>query len=473
MDDWQESKHPRVKGGPTAGQFTSGGGGGAASLGAKAAKFAGTIPAGADPHTHLANKILGSPAQQNTDYHGVVAQAVKGIEKHPSAQHYVPALLAKLSEGLKLKAFAEQKKGNHADANKFMAKALQAHNLSGKPTNEFTGFMGAPAPAPKTAPAPAPAPAAASPAPPKAPESALLKALLAQTFEKMQANTGGKTMSQVGPLNFGKEMVKAAVQTSLPVQTIKNAMPTEALQAMTQQYGSVEIAYAKGMEYNAKKIEAEKGAAAAAEAQKKAQEAAKLAQEQAAAKAKAKQAEMVATFNSHQDKAKQHAMDVVGNFKGIGQQYAAQNPQLGLSVEDWSAIASYTDGTYGTLNESLRQGKMDLKWWAYAKTLDSALRKLPAHNGVTKRGASLPPEELARFEPGKVVEMHEFLSTTKHAEASFGSHKFTIHGQSGRDISKYSQHKSEGEVLFPYGTRFYVESKEQQGGVYHFVLREV
>lgn len=101
---------------------------------------------------------------------------------------------------------------------------------------------------------------------------------------------------------------------------------------------------------------------------------------------------------------------------------------------------------------------------------DSAgLDKMPPYQGTTYRKASLSPEQFALYKPGMVVEERGFTSTSKNKNVWSGSHQYTVHGKSGRDVQKISNYHNEAEVLFKSGTRFYVEKVEGN----HITLREL
>lgn len=139
------------------------------------------------------------------------------------------------------------------------------------------------------------------------------------------------------------------------------------------------------------------------------------------------------------------------------------------SAEAAIPIIAYSGSHYAALNAEVRKGVMSVEQYKFMKSLNSALDKLPAHEGVTYRKAPSNAVDLSLYQPGKVVEERGFTSTSKNKGTWHGDVQYTIHGKSGRDIQKLSSHPGEAEVLFKSGTRFYVESK--QGN--HIVLREL
>lgn len=140
-----------------------------------------------------------------------------------------------------------------------------------------------------------------------------------------------------------------------------------------------------------------------------------------------------------------------------------------LTPEEAVGVIAYTGSHYAALNDQLRKGQMTVPQYKLMKSINAGLDKMPAYEGVTYRKASLTPEQFALYKPGMVVEERGFTSTSKNQGVWSGSHHYTVHGKSGRDVQKISNHKNEAEVLFKSGTRFYVEKVEGN----HITLREL
>lgn len=140
-----------------------------------------------------------------------------------------------------------------------------------------------------------------------------------------------------------------------------------------------------------------------------------------------------------------------------------------LTPEGAVPIIAYSGSHYAQLNAEVRKGVMSVEQYKFMKSLNQALDKLPAYDGVTYRKAPSHSVDLSLYQPGKVVEERGFTSTSKNKGTWHGDVQYTIHGKSGRDIQSLSSHPGEAEVLFKSGARFYVESK--QGN--HIVLREL
>jgi hypothetical protein len=132
-----------------------------------------------------------------------------------------------------------------------------------------------------------------------------------------------------------------------------------------------------------------------------------------------------------------------------------------LSPQELSALADYTGLGHEDLNTALRDGSVDASQLARIEALNSALEKLPAHEGPVFRGTNLPPEVLAQYQPGAIVTESGFLSTSRdltvaQSEAFAGNVEFRIMSKSGRDISSLSVLPDEQEVLFHTDVPFYV-----------------
>ncbi|MEM6104971.1 ADP-ribosyltransferase [Mycobacterium sp. 050272] len=105
---------------------------------------------------------------------------------------------------------------------------------------------------------------------------------------------------------------------------------------------------------------------------------------------------------------------------------------------------------------------MDASIQARVDAVNRALDKLPIYDGVGVRGTNVPPEVLERYQPGRVVSESAFVSTSTDPAAARspafpGNTEFRILSTStGRDISAYSVHPGERELLFPSGSKFYI-----------------
>ncbi|WP_275952242.1 ADP-ribosyltransferase [Mycobacterium heckeshornense] len=135
-----------------------------------------------------------------------------------------------------------------------------------------------------------------------------------------------------------------------------------------------------------------------------------------------------------------------------------------LTPDDRSALADYTGTGYAELNSALRSDTVDAAQQARIDALNRALEKLPTYDGPVVRGTNLPPEVLARYQPGEVVTESAFTSTTTNpavalSPAFAGNVEFRILSSTGRDVSSFSMFPDEQEILFPPGTNFYVVNR--------------
>lgn len=195
--------------------------------------------------------------------------------------------------------------------------------------------------------------------------------------------------------------------------------------------------------------------------------------EASTAAAKQKAAALAASLPKDQSQALQALAEYLpdtGSWFKAGQTKLEKLPDLAkhISPPDCAAILAYTGSHFGQVNKQLREGQMDEGTYKYAAVLNRALKKMPKYDGVTRRGINVDQSVIDQYKPGMVIEERGFTSTSM-AKGFSGNLRLEVHGKSGRDVSKISNHKSEAEVLFPAGTRFKVESNK--GG--HVVLREV
>ncbi len=305
-----------------------------------------------------------------------------------------------------------------------------------------------------------------------------------ETLEKLMpgivAMASGEKPKPKVPQATPEELKKASKTTSLPMTAsspgggaiIKDfnekyagkPVEGEALNQKVQDY--------KDMQTAVKKADAEYAAATQAEkaaAQKKLQE---QAEAKAKAEKEAKQKELDAKFAADPElKTHYEAMEAMfgGGTASAGYLASAKaklvasglqekNPQI--RAEDVVPIVAYSGSHYVEVNNQLRSGKMTAKQYAFSKSLNAGLDKLPAHTKTTYRKASLTPEQASLYEPGFIIEERGFMSTSKSQKTWSGSHQFIVHGKGGRDISKLSSHPGEAEVLFKSGSRFEVVSKD-------------
>lgn len=124
-----------------------------------------------------------------------------------------------------------------------------------------------------------------------------------------------------------------------------------------------------------------------------------------------------------------------------------------------AAIRDYTDRAYQRMNEQLREGEVSGAIQRKVERLIEALEKLPDFHGDVYRGATIHDENvLAKYEDvGAEVLEDAFTSATKSPLKAFsGNVRFYLSSKHGKDISNWSVHPEEEEVLFKPGTPFKV-----------------
>jgi hypothetical protein len=181
------------------------------------------------------------------------------------------------------------------------------------------------------------------------------------------------------------------------------------------------------------------------------------------------------------------------------------HPKNGADVDDWAeAVAGRhptltpdevrniyrytTDAGYQEMNTYLRSPSSFSPGDA-ARIQDevdaavSGMSKLPAHDGVTFRGTTMPQHVLDQWkEVGNEVSDRAFWSTSTDYDVAQGFRNggnafVTVEGRSGVDVQPLSHYGLEAEILMPPGTRFEVRDSQQIGtgptSYWAFVGREV
>ncbi|MGA4792254.1 ADP-ribosyltransferase [Nocardia sp. AB354] len=154
----------------------------------------------------------------------------------------------------------------------------------------------------------------------------------------------------------------------------------------------------------------------------------------------------------------------------------------GWTGKDNDALLDYTTSGGRELNAALRDGRVEgsdaLKF--RVDNVNEALGKLPDYKGVVTRrvdSKEMPPDVLARYQPGKTVTEDGFTSTSRAPEGTPfpGDVEFQIFSKSGKDITEYAQpeYRREQEVLFRSGTPFDVTERFTDPATGHTVIRMV
>lgn len=165
-----------------------------------------------------------------------------------------------------------------------------------------------------------------------------------------------------------------------------------------------------------------------------------------------------------------HAASV---FKNAGGSYANVPPL------EAAAVRSYTGGGFVQINNALRAHEMTVAQHAYMSLANKGLDKLDDYEGPSERRTSISGQDLDRYQPGKVIREHGYMSSTKGGKGSSpfsGNVRFLIDGKTGKYVNPISKNSgSENEVLFKTGTHFLVTNRyqEKNTGITAIHMREV
>jgi hypothetical protein len=125
-------------------------------------------------------------------------------------------------------------------------------------------------------------------------------------------------------------------------------------------------------------------------------------------------------------------------------------------------VIGYTGSDYRMLNKALRSkdpGELQ-RLGPYIRAADQGLAALPNYEGLVYRGADLPPDIIAKYEPGKVVTEDAFTSTSYDSGQKFsGNVVFEILSHTGKQVEFLSQFSHEKEILLRPGTRLLIKDK--------------
>ncbi|MGY2121969.1 hypothetical protein ACW9HJ_11025 [Nocardia gipuzkoensis] len=148
-------------------------------------------------------------------------------------------------------------------------------------------------------------------------------------------------------------------------------------------------------------------------------------------------------------------------LKRMGQQATTPTRPASLSRAEVDAIADYSGSGHQYANLPLRAGRpLTPEQQRYVDTLNSALDKLPNHQGPVTRVTDLEPNELdkyyAAWRRNEGVTEDAFTSTSplrNGGNVRDGNVEFQYFSQTGKDVTQYSA-PGNPEVLFKTGTTF-------------------
>lgn len=151
---------------------------------------------------------------------------------------------------------------------------------------------------------------------------------------------------------------------------------------------------------------------------------------------------------------------------------------MNLSRNEQGAINRYISSESYKLNEKLRN-RLDLSptEQPLVNELDSALRKMPRHEGDVTRSLYFYNDEtlnsfMNRHQRGKIVQYDEYLSTTKGDVYNQDGQVqiYILDSKKGRDISRFNQ--NEQEILYERESKFLIKDVEEIQGTYHVLMEE-
>lgn len=140
------------------------------------------------------------------------------------------------------------------------------------------------------------------------------------------------------------------------------------------------------------------------------------------------------------------------------------------------AMEAYTGTCYSKINSALRGKNPALlkKCDAVVDLLEIALSNFPDYRGKVVRIVSPPADVLESLQPGKIIEDHAFMSTSRLENWDWnGAVKLHIVSKHGKNVEKMSSTPSEGEVLLRPGSRFKVTRRESAAMRTHIYLEEI
>ena len=167
------------------------------------------------------------------------------------------------------------------------------------------------------------------------------------------------------------------------------------------------------------------------------------------------------------------------NYKEWKEQYVKKD-ELGLTLNQKSAIMKYIGSDSYKINEALRNGTnltQDQKEWV--KLLDEALEKIPIYEGQVTRSLSFQlqgkealEEFLKLYNIGNEIEYPAYTSATiGEIYNPSGEVQLTIISKTARNITTLN--KGEQEVLFERGKKFKVVDRYDTSKIHYILMEEL
>jgi SPP1 gp7 family putative phage head morphogenesis protein len=137
-----------------------------------------------------------------------------------------------------------------------------------------------------------------------------------------------------------------------------------------------------------------------------------------------------------------------------------------LSDIEFTVLQRYTGGWYGTVNGKLSRGNYatDYQLQAISEIAQEGIKKLPKSKIKNPLYRNIEVDDLdkflSRYRVGQVLEETRFTSTSTNGVYGEGSNVRLVFYKykSARDVSYFSMHKSEREVLFAPGLKLRVKA---------------
>ena len=150
-----------------------------------------------------------------------------------------------------------------------------------------------------------------------------------------------------------------------------------------------------------------------------------------------------------------------------------------LDYDEEYAVNSYISSESYKINEKLRSGAtLTPEDYNFTTNLDSALSKMPRHEGTLTRSLEFINNEdrvsfLKEHEQGSIIEYTQYISTTKGSiyNPNAPIQIIILYATAGRDISSYNS--AEKEVLYERGSRFTViDVTQSKDGTIYITMEE-
>jgi hypothetical protein len=146
-----------------------------------------------------------------------------------------------------------------------------------------------------------------------------------------------------------------------------------------------------------------------------------------------------------------------------------------VTKDDKWALEDYTSSGYGLMNVMLRQGPTDEAMQRRVKDVCKALHRVGRKSqfkGIVKRGSGNIPD-MDGLKAGATFTDAGFFSTS-YGTGFPGDLQFIVESKTGINVTPYSRHKCEQEILFLPGTMFRITEVVRKGnttfvGMYEFV----